>query len=210
MFNTYIYVTTYNYVIIYIIFVSFPRNRGEQYFCVYMYYIYSHCMHFYVLLCIVLTLLLLCWSNFLFPMGRFSCLIPGHGCFPSPRPRPPTFSVEIQCIKALSTQHNKTSFTHVWNGFHVSTLHPVSSHAVPPETFRRVGFKQLRFIEHTCGSDILNLVFDIPVALLLILAIRGLTTNSSVPTLYPPFAWWYCGEKETEWWSTPENEIPHF
>ena len=40
----------------------------------------------------------------------------------------------------------KISFTRVWNGFHEPTLHQVSFQQVPPETFRRVGFKWLRFI----------------------------------------------------------------
>ena len=72
---------------------------------------------------------------------------------------------------------------------------------VPPETFRRVGFKRLRFIEHT-------------LALLLMFTIRGLATNSSLPALSNLSL---CddigggggggGEKETEQRITSENKI---
>ena len=34
---------------------------------------------------------------------------------------------------------------------HNTRFHPNRFHLVSPETCRRVGFKRLRFIEHTCG-----------------------------------------------------------
>ena len=69
--------------------------------------------------------------------------------------------------KALSTLHNKTGFTRVWNGF--LCPHYIQFYQrVSPETFRRVGFKRLGFIEHTCGfiADVCYYEF---------------TTNSSPP-----------------------------
>ena len=33
---------------------------------------------------------------------------------------------------------------------HYTQFHPNGFHLVSPETFRRVGFKKLRFVEHTC------------------------------------------------------------
>ena len=46
-------------------------------------------------------------------------------------------------------------------------------------------------------------------ALLLMFAIRGLATNSSLLAIYLPFVPWYCREKKKEkWWSTPENKYP--
>ena len=34
---------------------------------------------------------------------------------------------------------------------HCSQSHPNGFHPVSPETFKRVGFKQLKFTERTCG-----------------------------------------------------------
>ena len=34
---------------------------------------------------------------------------------------------------------------------HYTQFHPTQFYPVPPETFRSVGFKWLRFIEYTCG-----------------------------------------------------------
>ena len=34
---------------------------------------------------------------------------------------------------------------------HYTQFHPNGFHLVSPETFRMVGFKRLRFIEHICG-----------------------------------------------------------
>ena len=34
---------------------------------------------------------------------------------------------------------------------HYTRFHPTLFYQVPPETFGKVGFKLLRFIEHTCG-----------------------------------------------------------
>ena len=67
---------------------------------------------------------------------------------------------------------------------HYTQFHPNRFHSVPPEIFRRVGFKLLRFIEHTCGF-----IADVPyLASLCAMTLR---------------------REETEQCSTPENKIPH-